>query len=102
MTEDEISNLLDLSSNLRPLSEIAIPKHRSLEEVKESSPGVYRTYPVQVHGRPLAVFPYPKEIPAIIQNFIAWTHSTPRVHPILYACDFFLNFAHIHPFGGKY
>lgn len=62
--------------------------------------GKYRRFPIQITSFPKAVFPYPKEVPRCMELFVDWmkhskSHSS---HPILFACDVFLNFCHIHPF----
>lgn len=60
-------------------------------------PGQIRNIPIQIKGYP-AVFPYPSEILVLMRNLCHWVNDTEYGHPILLACDFFLNFCHIHPF----
>lgn len=64
-----------------------------------SNPGKVRIYPIQVTSYPLAIFPYPREVPTIVDKFCNWVDLESEIsHPILFSCDLFLNFCHIHPF----
>lgn len=61
--------------------------------------GEFRSIPVQIKGYPLAIFPYPSEIPYLITLFNRWVYSYDKaIHPYIYGCELFLNFTHIHPF----
>jgi Fic family protein len=62
----------------------------------------YRLMPITIQGFPLAIFPYPREIDAIVDRFLEWIahqeHQTEH-QCLLFAADTFLNFTQIHPFA---
>jgi Fic family protein len=63
-----------------------------------SSPGKYRTWPVQIAGWDMACFPYPQEVPGLMKMYFKWLADPHTVHPYLRACDVFLTTVHLHPF----
>ncbi|KAH8727210.1 fic/DOC family protein [Phaeosphaeriaceae sp. PMI808] len=63
--------------------------------------GQYRRVPIQVRSNPLRVFPYPPEVPTLMQNFLAWRndlHERKATHPLILACHSCIYFLSIHPF----
>lgn len=62
--------------------------------------GVYRSTPIQCRGRELTVFPYPGEVPALMEELLDFTNTLHNtLHPLLIAAHLGLTFKHIHPFG---
>jgi len=63
--------------------------------------GQYRRIPMQVQSNPLRVFPYPVEVPALMQKYLIWRndlHERKATHPLILACHLFIYFLFIHPF----
>jgi Fic family protein len=65
-----------------------------------TTPGDYRNIPITVRSNHLRVFPYPQEVPALMEQFIRWrddVHNKKLVHPLILACHSFVYFESIHP-----
>ena len=63
--------------------------------------GDFRTSPIAVKSNPMAIFPYPVEVPACMERFIAWRdrcYGSSQLHPLLLATHLFVYFCSIHPF----
>ena len=63
--------------------------------------GDYRATPISVRSNPSRIFPYPTEVPALIERFLKWrnqAHEEQQLHPLILACQLIIYFMHIHPF----
>ncbi|KAK6350231.1 hypothetical protein TWF696_006467 [Orbilia brochopaga] len=63
--------------------------------------GDFRKLPIMVRSNPLRVFPYPQEVPAIVDRFFKWRdiqHRQGTLHPLILATKICVYFVHIHPF----
>ena len=66
----------------------------------ERSPGKLRSAPIRVGGFHLACFPFPQELPGLLNMYFDWMGQLDfdETHPFFAACDIFLVTAHLHPF----
>jgi len=63
--------------------------------------GDYRAMVMQARGTYHTIYPYPREIPALVSRLIDQHNrevALPSVHPLLYCCHFYATLLHIHPF----
>ncbi|KAJ7220168.1 fido domain-containing protein [Mycena pura] len=63
--------------------------------------GEFRLVPIQVRSHPLAIFPYPDEVPALMDRLLLWrqeTHAKAVLHPLIFAARYETYFTAIHPF----
>ncbi|KAL9121672.1 MAG: hypothetical protein Q9187_001771 [Circinaria calcarea] len=63
--------------------------------------GEFRSTPIAVKSNPMAIFPYPLEVPACMERYIAWRdqcHASSQLHPLILATHLFVYFCSIHPF----
>jgi Fic family protein len=63
--------------------------------------GEFRSSPISVKSNPMAIFPYPVEVPASMERYINWRddcHSSSSLHPLILATHLFVYFCQIHPF----
>lgn len=63
--------------------------------------GNYRKTPIGVRSNPLAIFPYPAEVPACMKRFFQWraqVNEQRKLHPLIIACQTVVYIVHIHPF----
>ncbi|GES87230.1 Fic family protein [Rhizophagus clarus] len=69
------------------------------EEIIEI-PGKFRTMVMQSYGDHLTVYPYPEEIPKLMDEFINFHDESKNIdiHPIMISCRLHASLAHIHPF----
>jgi Fic family protein len=65
---------------------------------KDICPGQFRTTVISVRGYHLACFPYPPEVPALVNEALDWMWLTNPESQFLHSLDIFLVFAHLHPF----
>ncbi|KAJ7487758.1 fic/DOC family protein [Mycena latifolia] len=63
--------------------------------------GAFRDAPIMVRSHPLAIFPYPDEVPALMERFLSWreeSHAEGALHPLILAARYETYFTAIHPF----
>ncbi|KAJ7784276.1 fido domain-containing protein [Mycena metata] len=63
--------------------------------------GAFRGVPIQVRSHPLAIFPYPDEVPALMERLLLWrqeTHAQAVLHPLIFAARYETYFTAVHPF----
>ena len=63
--------------------------------------GDYRGACISVTSHPLHIFPYPAEVPALVERFFHWrdnAHTHKVFHSLILAVRLYSYFKHIHPF----
>ncbi|KAJ7096438.1 fido domain-containing protein [Mycena epipterygia] len=63
--------------------------------------GAFRGVPIQVRSHPLAIFPYPDEVPSLMERLLLWrqeTHARAALHPLIFAARYETYLTAIHPF----
>ena len=63
--------------------------------------GDFRSAPIMVRSNPMRIFPYPLEVSACMERFIAWRdqcHASSQLHPLILAAHLYVYFTAIHPF----
>lgn len=63
--------------------------------------GDYRATCITVRSYPLEIFPYPAEVPTLVERLFHWrdeTHESKALHPLILAVQLYSYFEHIHPF----
>lgn len=96
-----VSEFPNILGKFCPSIDQILSLHQKLMYFEPSVAGKLRSFPIQITGYELTVFPYPEELPSLLKMFCEWSEqasSSEIVHPVLFACDLFLNFAHLHPF----
>ena len=69
-----------------------------LTKIDDVNAGRYRTVPVRIAGSTV-VMPNPIKVPDLMNEFIQWLHSPPRIdHPIKISADAHYKLVSIHPF----
>lgn len=64
--------------------------------------GDFRRAPIAVRSNPMRIFPYPEEIPALMERYVHWRdehHHNQTLHPLILAAQIYLYFVYIHPFA---
>lgn len=96
LEEEEIRRLSALT-NRKTAAEVLYSKNWG----RRIALGDYRTLPISVKSNALRIFPYPTEVPAIMERFIQWrnrAHEEKQLHPLILACQAVVYFLWIHPF----
>lgn len=68
-----------------------------LRGIDDNHAGIYRQSDVFMRGSDVE-FPSPKEIPALMKNFISWLQNQQENHPVRIAADAHFKLVSIHPF----
>ncbi|KAJ7474860.1 fic/DOC family protein [Mycena latifolia] len=63
--------------------------------------GEFRNMPIRVRSHPLAISPYPDEVPALMERLLLWrqeTRALATLHPLIFVARYETYFTAIHPF----
>ncbi|MFC1567144.1 Fic family protein, partial [bacterium] len=71
-----------------------------LREIDDENAGKYRKYDVYVMQKNSQkyIFPEPKLVPLLMENFDLWMKENVSLHPVILACESHYRFVTIHPF----
>jgi len=106
IAQNTILNLDDLTEeNVKYIHSLLVDddvQHISISgKLLSSKSGEYRKGLIQAHGFYNTIYPYPVEVPSLMNRLFQLLHqeeTNPTLHPIVFAHKFYSIFLHIHPF----
>lgn len=72
--------------------------HRLVLKSIEPDAGIYRRLPVRIQGSAV-IMPNAAKVPKLMDEFIAWLHGPPKMHPVQLAAEAHYRLVSIHPFS---